>query len=118
MVDAITAYPEMIGGQKRYCTDLMKEADGQLIGKMGGDGIYSIGLVNQHMGICIKVDDGKMGPQYNVAQTVIEQLGILSAEKNERLRHYVAFENKNFGGLTTGATKACASVKVQITRPH
>ena len=114
MVDAITAYPEMIAGQKRYCTDLMKEADGQLIGKTGADGIYSIGLVNQHMGICIKVDDGKMGPQYNVAQTVIEQLGILSAEKNERLRHYVAFENKNFGGLTTGETKACASVKVNL----
>ncbi len=114
MVDAITAYPEMIAGHKRYCTDLMKKANGKLIGKTGADGVYSIGLTEQHFGISIKVDDGKMGPQYNVAQEVIEQLGILNAEDNKSLRHYVVQENKNFGGLVTGETRVSTNVKVEL----
>jgi L-asparaginase II len=116
MVDSITAFPEMIAGKRRYCTDLMKEAGGKLIGKTGADGIYSIGLVEQKYGICIKVDDGKMGPQYNVAQSVIEQLGILSSEQNKKLHGYVLQETKNFGGLLTGETRTCLNVKVVLNK--
>ena len=106
----------MIAGKRRYCTDLMKEANGKLIGKTGADGIYSIGLTEQKLGICIKVDDGKMGPQYNVAQAVIEQLGILSAEQNKKLHGYVIQETKNFGGLVTGETRTSVNVKVGLNR--
>ncbi len=116
MVDAITTYPEMIAGKRRYCSDLMQEAEGKLIGKTGADGIYSIGLTEQQLGICIKVDDGKMGPQYNVAQAVIEQLGLLSAEQNTRLHHYVVNETRNFGGLLTGETRASVNVDVKLVK--
>jgi L-asparaginase II len=105
MVDAIVAYPEMIAGKKRYCSDLMKLSEGKLIGKTGADGVYSIGIRELNMGICIKVDDGKMGPQYNVAQAMIEKLGILSETSIKILHHYVDHENKNFGGLVTGETR-------------
>ncbi len=112
MVDSIVKYPEMIAGKKRYCTDLMRLSEGKLIGKTGADGVYSIGIRQLNYGICIKVDDGKMGPQYNIAQSVIEQLGILSDNANKLLRHYVHFENKNFGGLVTGETTVSDSVKL------
>lgn len=105
MIDAIIKYPEMIAGNKRYCTDLMKFSEGKLIGKTGADGVYSIGLIEQALGICIKIDDGKMGPQYHVAQHVIEQLGILKPNAIETLRHYAVCENKNFGGDVTGVTQ-------------
>jgi L-asparaginase II len=114
MVDAIVNYPEMIAGEKRYCTDLMRHSEGKLIGKTGADGVYSIGVRGINLGICIKVDDGKMGPQYNIAQAVIEQLNILSSESNAKLRHYVNQENKNFGGLCTGETLVSDNVKVLI----
>lgn len=104
MVNAIIKYPEMIAGAKRYCTDLMKESNGKLIGKTGADGVYSIGVISNKMGVCIKIDDGKMGPQYNVAQELIEQMNILSTDSNIRLRHYVKCENLNFGQLNTGET--------------
>lgn len=104
MVDAIVAFPEMIAGKKRYCTDLMRLSEGKLIGKTGADGVYSIGLRSHNYGICIKVDDGKMGPQYNIAQAVLEQLNVLSPTANKILHHYVRHENKNFGGMVTGET--------------
>ncbi len=118
MTDAITAYPQMIAGKKRYCSDLMEEANGKLIGKTGADGIYSLGLIEKQMGICIKVDDGKMGPQYNVAQSILEQLNIFSPEQTEKLREYVHQENKNFGGLVTGETTVSATFKVTLSQTH
>ncbi len=114
MVDAIVKYPGMIAGKKRYCSDLMRLSEGKLIGKTGADGVYSIGIRDLNYGVCIKVDDGKMGPQYNIAQAVIEQLGILSEAANKELRSYVHQENKNFGGLVTGETNVSDCVKVEL----
>lgn len=114
MVNAIIKYPEMIAGKKRYCSDLMRFSEGKLIGKTGADGIYSIGIRNLNYGICIKVDDGKMGPQYNVAQAIIEQLGILSDTCNNELKQYIVQENKNFGGLVTGETKVSHNVELKL----
>lgn len=114
MVDAIASYPNMIAGHKRYCSDLMRVSEGKLIGKTGADGVYSIGVREMNLGICIKVDDGKMGPQYNVAQSVIEQLGILSEAANAELRHYVRHENKNFGGMVTGETKVSTNLEIRL----
>ncbi len=114
MVDAIVKYPEMIAGKKRYCSDLMRVSEGKLIGKTGADGVYSIGIMGLNYGICIKVDDGKMGPQYNIAQAVIEQLNILTEEHNEELRHYMRHENKNFGGLVTGETYVSDNVRIEL----
>lgn len=116
MVDAIVQFPSMIAGSKRYCTDLMRLSEGKLIGKTGADGVYSIGVREHNYGICIKVDDGKMGPQYNIAQAVIEQLGILSKEANESLRQYVHHENKNFGGLVTGETNVSETIKIRLAQ--
>jgi L-asparaginase II len=113
MIDAIVEYPMMIAGHKRYCSDLMRLSEGKLIGKTGADGIYSIGVCEQALGICIKVDDGKMGPQYNIAQSIVEQLQILPQSANQELESYVHFENKNFGGMVTGETKVSTLLNLQ-----
>ncbi len=114
MVDAIVKYPEMIAGKKRYCTDLMRLSEGKLIGKTGADGVYSLGIIEQKIGICIKIDDGKMGPQYHVAQHVIEQLDILNPEAIQQLKEYVVCENKNFAQDITGLTKVSDNIKIKL----
>ncbi len=113
LTDSVIAFPEMIAGKKRYCTDLMKESNGKLIGKTGADGVFSLGLIDKELGICIKVDDGKMGPQYNIAQAIIEQLNILSDEQNQKLHSYIKHENKNFGGFVVGETNVSCNVNVK-----
>jgi hypothetical protein len=46
-----------------------------------------------------------MGPQYNVAQAIVEKMQLFSEADNATLHHYIATENKNFGGIVTGETK-------------
>ena len=37
---AMTAYPELVAGEGRYCTVLMNAFDGQVVGKLGADACY------------------------------------------------------------------------------
>jgi L-asparaginase II len=102
ITDAVSRYPMMIAGSKRYCSDLMRVAGKSVIGKTGADGVYCIGLPERKLGICIKIDDGKMGPQYHVAQKLLQDCGVLSQEACAELAHYITAPQHNFAGNRTG----------------
>ena len=105
IVEAVSSFPKMLAGNKRYCSDLIEKTSGKVIGKTGADGVYSIAIPESRLGICIKIDDGRMGPQYNVAQAIIENLSCISAEEKQALHHYLVCENTNFAGNITGVTR-------------
>jgi L-asparaginase II len=109
--EAVATYPEMVAGSKRYCTDLMRVAKGKVIGKTGADGVYSMAIPQKGLGVCVKIDDGRMGPQYNVAQQVLEMLNILSEEEKTELNAYLVNENKNFAGNVTGYTQVTSTLQ-------
>jgi len=103
--EAVTTYPEMVAGTKRYCTDLMRVTKGKVIGKTGADGVYSMAIPQKGLGICIKIDDGRMGPQNNVAQQVLDNLDVLSVGEKQELQGYLVNEIKNFADNVTGQTQ-------------
>jgi L-asparaginase II len=41
---ATTSYPELVAGEGRFYTVLMNAFDGALVGKLGADGAYAIGV--------------------------------------------------------------------------
>ncbi len=102
ITEAVTRHPFMVAGSKRYCTDLMAVAGSKIVGKTGADGVYSISLPERRIGITIKVDDGRMGPQYNIAQQLLKESGILSAEEAAQLDSYIRVAQKNYAGNLTG----------------
>ncbi len=102
IVSAVTQFPEMVAGTQRYCTDLMRITQGRIVGKTGADGVYCISIPEKKWGIAIKIDDGKMGPQYQVAQELLEKLGLITQEEVAELDKYREFEMKNFAGNITG----------------
>jgi L-asparaginase II len=101
----------MIAGSKRYCTDLIVASKGRIIGKTGADGVYSIAIPAKKWGICIKIDDGKMGPQYNVAQALLEQLNLLEPEEAQALSSYLELDIRNWSGMHTGSTRVTAVIQ-------
>jgi len=95
----------MIGGHKRYCTEMMHLCGSRIFGKTGADGIYSIGFIQEKMGCTIKIDDGLMGPQYAVAQELIEKSHIFGKEKLAPLYNYIESPITNWNKFTTGVQK-------------
>ena len=105
IVEAVSKYPYMVAGRGRYCTDMMQITAPRIIGKTGAEGIFSMGLTEEKIGVTIKIDDGKMLPQYNVAQRFVEATGIFTAEQLAPLKHHEHAEITNFNKFVTGEIK-------------
>jgi len=58
--DAMLAHPELVAGTARLCTDLMRAAEGRIIAKVGAEGVYCAALVEEGVGVALKVRDGSM----------------------------------------------------------
>ncbi len=105
IVQAMSTYPFMVAGSKRYCSDMMKICGSRIIGKTGAEGVFCMSLLQEQMGVCIKIDDGKMLPQYNVAQALIEAAGIFDEETLQPLNNYKQADLSNFNKFVTGEIK-------------
>lgn len=58
--DAMVAEPYMIGGAERLDTILMQVWPGQVVVKIGAEGVYSAALPTLGLGLSLKVHDGDM----------------------------------------------------------
>lgn len=110
VVKAVSEYPFMVAGTKRYCTDMMKITAPEVIGKTGAEGVFCMSLTARKWGVCIKIDDGKMQPQYNVAQALIESSGLFSGEMLTGLHAYATYPVHNFNKLETGEVRVAQSL--------
>jgi L-asparaginase II len=58
--DAMIRHPDLVAGEKRFCTDLMRAMGGTVLAKIGAAGIYCAALLNAGIGIALKIEDGDM----------------------------------------------------------
>ncbi len=86
----------------------------QIIGKTGAEGIFCMTFTEQKFGICIKIDDGKMLPQYNVAQALVNACGLFDQAKLAPLQHHLQAPITNFNQLTTGEIKVSETLMEQL----
>ncbi|OAJ61438.1 asparaginase [Paraburkholderia ginsengiterrae] len=118
---AMAAYPELVGGEGRFCTELMRAFDGALIGKVGADGSYAIGVrasrqtekagANGALGIAVKVEDGNVGILYAVAAELLRLLDIGTAEQRAALASFHAPRMLNTMGVEIGRLAFSVALK-------
>lgn len=104
LVEAVSEHPMMIAGTERYCTDLIRTCSKELVGKTGAEGIFSIAFHKEVLGATIKIDDGKMQPQYQVAQKLILRSGLFSRQELTPLDKYLEMDIVNFNKWKTGSS--------------
>jgi len=113
IVKAVMAYPELIGGTvNRLDTELMRAAKGQLVSKVGAEGVYTLGVLPSQswpngFGLALKIEDGddhRARPA--VVIEALRQLGILGAESLEALARYRSFPVRNRREEQVGTVKA------------
>jgi L-asparaginase II len=106
IVEAMLRHPELIAGEGRPCTELMRAHPGRLIAKVGAEGVYSALLVQEGLGITLKVGDGH-GPSASLAlAALLKGLGLepqpasLLAVPMKNSRGEVVGELRVNGGLS------------------
>jgi L-asparaginase len=83
---AMLAHPELVAGEGRFDTELMRGGHGQVVSKGGAEGIQCLSRVGEGMGVAIKVEDGSARAKQAVALHLLEQLDWLTPIALEDLR--------------------------------
>ncbi|KAL4876588.1 L-asparaginase II [Aspergillus karnatakaensis] len=109
---AMSRYPELVGGDGRFCTVLMREFQGALIGKIGADGCYGIGIRASEptrklgavgaIGIAVKVEDGNLNVLYSAVAEILARLQIGTPEMRQSLASFHHTDILNTAGVVTG----------------
>lgn len=103
---AMSGHPEQVAGQDRFCTTLMRAFDGNLIGKVGADACYAIGVRGKGcegpIGIAVKVADGNLDILYAAVPELLERLGVGTPEMRAALDRFHHLEMRNSMGVVTG----------------
>lgn len=86
--NAMSTYPEMVAGTKRFDTDLMQAFSGRLVAKGGAEGVHCFGDKATGLGVAIKVDDGNARGTNVATMEVLHQLGIGNQSIWDQLDEY------------------------------
>lgn len=93
--DAMMAHPAMVAGTGRFDTDLMAAFNGQVVAKGGAEGVQCMGVVDQGIGIILKVEDGGGRAASAAAMEILKQLDVVDEAMAEKLQSYVHPAVKN-----------------------
>lgn len=72
---AMVAHPWLVAGTGRACTDVMTAGAGDLLVKLGADGIYSGAVRSAGLGFTLKVEDGDLRSAAPALVGVLRALG-------------------------------------------
>lgn len=104
--DAMIDYPEMVGGTKRFDTDLMKAFGNQIVSKAGAEAVHCLGLTMEGIGIAVKVEDGGTRAVSVATMEVLRQLGVGNEQIYKQLSKYTEAPVYNAKKEQIGAVKA------------
>jgi len=76
VVEAMLRHPELLAGDGRPCTEMMRAHPGRVIVKVGAEGVYCAVLPRDGLGVAIKVADGHAVASALAMAAVLEQLGL------------------------------------------
>lgn len=122
IVKAFIEHPAMIGGTRnRLDTDLMQVARGQVISKVGAEGVQLLGVLPcerypHGLGIAIKVEDGDIKRARDpVVIETLRQLDVLNLKQLEQLAPYVRTTLYNHRKLAVGEVRTCFELTINRT---
>ena len=75
VVEAMTTRPFLVGGTDRFDTVLMAATGGNVLCKIGAEGVHTFVLVDQAIGFALKVEDGAARAQYPAVLALLAALG-------------------------------------------
>ncbi len=107
VVGAMTGHPELVAGTGGFCTELMRHTGGRMIGKVGANGVYCVGVKEKGLGLAVKIEDGSMEVLSTVVLQVLLDLDLLSSREYQKLKHFHRPDITNDRGIVVGAQRPC-----------
>ena len=101
---AMRLHPELVAGETRSCTDLMRAMDGKVAIKTGAEGFFIAILPDQKLGVALKASCGTPRAAACAIASILVKLGALDPNHPEALKYRNA-PIINRRGIVTGSLK-------------
>ncbi|HHL20197.1 MAG TPA: asparaginase [Aliiroseovarius sp.] len=107
--EAMALHPELVAGEGRSCTRLMRAMEGRSMVKTGAEAVFVAILPEQGLGVALKVDDGATRASEAAITALLVRLGALDAD-HPVAQHYLAAPLINRAGINCGEVRAAAAL--------
>ena len=104
---AMAAFPELVAGEGRACTSLMRAMGGRVAVKTGAEAVFVAILPELKRGIALKIMDGGTRASEAAITTLLVRLGALEKD-HPVVGRYLTGAQKNWRGLVTGELRLAA----------
>lgn len=102
VLGAMQTRPFLVGGSDRFDSILIEETDGRVVAKIGAEGVHSAAILDQGIGVAIKVEDGAPRAQFPALVRLLQYLDALPETLPPRLDEFVHRHIRNTRGETVG----------------
>jgi L-asparaginase II len=109
IVNAMTSHAFLVGGSDRFDTLLMEACRGRVVCKIGAEGVHTLGVMEQGLGIAVKVEDGSQRAQYPAVLALLAAVGELPDPLPEPLRELTGRLVWNTRGEVVGEVRLSAA---------
>lgn len=101
LVEAMIAHPELVAGEGRACTEMMRAARGRAALKTGAEAVFVAILPERSLGVALKVADGATRGSEAAIAALMVHLDIFD-EKDPVVQKYLSGPLRNWRGFATG----------------
>jgi L-asparaginase II len=110
LIDAWRAFPLLVSGTGRACTDLITASRGRTVVKTGAEGVFTAVLPERGLGVALKIDDGgTRGAETSMARVLV-LLGVAD-ETSELILKHLKPAIRNWRGDEVGERHVSAALE-------
>ncbi|TCO73303.1 asparaginase [Rhodovulum euryhalinum] len=101
LVEAMRTFPELVAGEGRACTELMRAMGGSVAVKTGAEGVFVAILPDRGLGVAVKIEDGATRASEAAITGLLVRLGVLDPA-HPAARRRLGDPIRNWRGIETG----------------
>jgi len=76
---SILAHPDLVAGEQKACTQMMRAMDHRVVVKSGAEGVFVAILPERGLGVALKIDDGAARASECAIASLLVRLGVANA---------------------------------------
>jgi len=106
LLEAMIKHPDLVAGEKRACTELMRASNKRVVVKTGAEAVFIAILPDLKLGIALKIEDGSTRASEAVIAELLARYGVLDRNHplvKKRLQGPII----NWNGIKTGEYRVC-----------
>jgi L-asparaginase II len=106
---ALIREPLYAAGHGTVVSELNQVTNGRVLAKTGAEGVLTVALPEQGLGIALKIADGSARARSTAMLAILDHLGVLSDAESQQLQAHAAPLIENSRGLVVGKIRAAHS---------